>query len=124
MGGKTAAQWIAIFQDKNRSWVERRQAVEAIGYLGLAARSAVPCLIQAIDPTKTGDAKLDRTNDSLRHDAIEALGRIGPVAAEAIPKLFPKTGDGRLLASPDLGVVRFGYVQGVRVGLVGRLYGP
>ena len=95
MGGKTAGQWIAIFQDKNRSWAERQQAIETIGYFGPAARSAVPCLIQAINPPTTGEAKLDQTNAALRHLAAEALGRIGPEAAEAIPKLFPKTGDGR-----------------------------
>ncbi len=93
MGGKTTSQWIVIFQDKNRSIVERQQAVEALGYLGPAAKSAVPCLIQAIDPSRTGDAKLDQANESLRQFAVEAIGRIGPAAAEAIPKLFPKTGD-------------------------------
>ncbi len=95
MGGKTAAQWLAIFQDKNRSWAERWQAIEAIGYLGPAAKIVVPSLIRAVDPAKTGDGKLDQVNESLRQFAAQALGRIGPAAAEAIPKLFPKTGDQR-----------------------------
>ena len=98
LGGKTASQWLAIFQDKNRSWFERQQAVEMIGYFGSAAKSVVPSLIQAIVEPKTGKKEVDATNDSLRYYAVEALGRIGPASAEAIPKLFPKTGDGRLLA--------------------------
>ena len=42
MGGKTAGQWIAIFQDNSRSLDERWQAAESLGYLGPAAKSAVP----------------------------------------------------------------------------------
>ena len=96
MGGKTAGQWIAIFQDKNRSLADRWRAVEALGYLGPVARSAVPCLVQAVVEPKTGDKEVDQTNDTLRPIAVQALGRIGPASAAAIPKLFPKTGDGRL----------------------------
>jgi HEAT repeat protein len=98
MGGKTAGQWIAIFQDKNRSWAERQQAVETIGYLGPGGKGAVPSLIQALVEPKTGNEEVDAINDWLRYYVVEALGRIGPSAVEANPKLFPKTGDGRLLA--------------------------
>jgi HEAT repeat protein len=97
LGGKTAAQWLAIFQDKRRSYEERRQAVEAIGYLGPPAKRVVPSLIQAIDRPETGIKDVDATKDGLRYYAVEALGRVGPAAAEAVPKLIPKTGDGRLL---------------------------
>ncbi len=95
MGGKTVGQWVAIFQDRIGSTTERRQAAEALGYLGPAARSAVPCLIQALAEPRTGNKKVDEDNEWLRYLAIKALGRIGPAAAEAVPKLFPETGDGR-----------------------------
>ncbi len=95
MGGKTAGQWIAIFQGKNRSTTERWQAAEALGYLGPAGQSAVPCLVQAVVEPKTGDKKVDEDNEWLRYLAIKALGQIGPAAADAVPKLFPKAGDWR-----------------------------
>ena len=78
MGGKTVGQWVAIFQDRIGSTTERWQAAGGVGYLGPAARSAVPCLIQAVVEPRTGNQKVDEDNEWLRHLAIEALGRIGP----------------------------------------------
>jgi HEAT repeat protein len=92
MGGKTAGEWIAILRDKGRSTADRSRAAEALGYLGPAAQSAVPCLIQVLDEPMTGDKKVDEDKSWLRFRAIKALGRIGPAAAEAVPKLFPETG--------------------------------
>jgi HEAT repeat protein len=93
MGGKAVGKWIAILREKDRSLADRRRAAEALGYLGPAARSAVPCLLQALAEPRTGNKKIDEDNSWLRFSAIKALGRIGPAAAEAVPKLFPKTGE-------------------------------
>jgi hypothetical protein len=117
MGGKTAYQWIAIFLDKNRSPVERSQATEALGYLGPAARDAVPCLLQALAEPKTGDQKVDQANEWLRRLAIQALGRIGPAAAEAVPRLFPRTGDGRLASGKWWGL---DWPMAMALGRIGR----
>ncbi len=80
MGGKTVGEWIAILQDRGRSTKERYQAVNALRYLGPAAASAVPCLIQVVDEPRTGDTKVDKDNEWFRIEAIHVLGRIGQAA--------------------------------------------
>lgn len=57
----------------------RKRAAEALGDLGLVAKSAVPALIQALQEDRAAD---------VRSAAARALGEMGPVAGkEAIPAL-------------------------------------
>jgi HEAT repeat protein len=117
MGGKTAGEWVAIFRDRDRSPAERSRAAEALGYLGPAAKNAVPCLLQALAEPRTGNKRVVEAGDGLRHAAIQALGGIGPAAAEAVPKLFPRTGDGRLASGMWQGL---DWAMATALGRIGR----
>ncbi|MGA2090635.1 MAG: HEAT repeat domain-containing protein [Endomicrobiales bacterium] len=63
---------------KDEDVVFRRNAAEALGRIGSAAKSAVPGLIEAV---RDSDA-------DVRYNAVEALGHIGPDAKSAVPGLI------------------------------------
>jgi len=71
------APLVELLSDKDRDSRSRREAIDALGWLGVDALSAVPTLIEA----------LQEDNDYIRQGAADALGAIGPLAKDAIPAL-------------------------------------
>ncbi|MBN2453282.1 MAG: HEAT repeat domain-containing protein, partial [Candidatus Omnitrophica bacterium] len=72
---------IKALGDKNDD--VRKNAAEALGRIGQAAKDAVPALVKAL-----GDK-----NDVVRKNAAETLGRIGPDAKDAVPELIQAVDD-------------------------------
>ena len=68
---------------KNQDETVRRNAAEALGKLGQAAKDAVPALIRTLK---------DR-NEAVRRSAAEALGKLGPAANDAVPALIKVLND-------------------------------
>ena len=62
-------------------------AIEAIGYIGPKAKSAVPFLMQALK-ARDGINRLPADGDSIWMDAAKALGNIGPDSRPAVPLLI------------------------------------
>jgi len=78
--GRTAEEWVRSLQDRTH----RGQAVVALGYIGPAARAAVP---ELVDILRRRDFH-ERTNSETL--VIDALARIGPDASPAVPLLTEK----------------------------------
>src|SRR5207244_2990828 len=81
-------------KDKNALSI-RCDVANAIGYVGPAARDAIPALIIALEPPpEAGPAQAT----VIREGAIYALGRMGPDAKVAVPALAKVIQDARLSA--------------------------
>src|SRR6516225_4315214 len=75
-GGKSLREWIAAFAQKDAA--VRLRAIEALGNLGPAAKTAVPVLMRALnDPVA-----------DVRAEAAWALRRVGVEDEEAIAALI------------------------------------
>ena len=78
----------------------RREAVRLLGWIGPAAKAAVPTLLKT----------LDSTDPSMRQQVVDSLGRIGPVTKEVVPALLKALADEengvRYHAAEALGSIR------------------
>jgi HEAT repeat protein len=89
IGAKAVPPLIALLDDENL----QDPAVIALGYIGPAARLAVPSLIKLLSNPKL--------STDLGSDIVLALSRIGPAAAEAVPTLLKILADVQSELRPD-----------------------